>query len=159
MELARLQGRMPAIEEQIMRIRKDIDEKIQADQVSEELRKILQLQIKYLEGVKKLVESGHVQDAAVADAEEKVARANIELARRREQIGASAGTDQLAKLSNELATLAIDMAEKSATLEVIKKQLDRTEQQLAVADISDPQVSRVRLAVLEIIESIKYFSC
>ena len=149
-ELARLQARMPAIEEQIKRIRKEIDEKIQTDQISEELRKIVQLQIKYLEEVK----GGRFLDVPVADAEEKVARANIELARRREQIGLSAGTDRLAKLSNELATLAIDMAEKSAMLEVAKKQLDQAEGQLAVADMSDPRVSRLRLATqaLEIAE-------
>jgi hypothetical protein len=154
MELARLQGRMPAIDEQIMRIKKEIEEKIQADQVSEELRRILDLQVKYLEGVEKLADSGRVQGTEVTDAEEKVARAKIELARRREQIGASAGTDQLTKLSNELATLSIDMAEKKAMLDVIKKQLDQTQQQLAYADVSDPQLSRVRLATqaLEIAE-------
>ena len=154
MELARLEGRMPAVEAQIRRIRNEIDEKIQADQVSEELRKILDLQIKHLEGIKKLAESGRAQDGAVADIEEKVARAKIELARRREQIGASAGTDQLAKLSNELAMLTIDIAEKKAVLEVIKNQIEQTEQQLTVADISDPQVSRIRLATqaLEIAE-------
>jgi hypothetical protein len=154
MELARMQGRMPAIDEQIMRIKKEIDEKVREDQVSEELERILALQVKYLEGVKKLADSGLVQGTEVADAEEKVARAKIELARRREQIGASAGTEQLAKFSNELATLAIDMAEKKAMLEVIKKQLDQTEQQLTAADISDPQVSRIRLAAqsLEIAE-------
>ena len=153
MELARLKGRMPAIETQIVRIKKEVDEKVQDDQVSEELRKILDLQIKYLEGVEKLAESGRVQDIEITDAEEKVARAKIELARRREQIGA-AGTDQLTKLSNELATLAIDMAEKKAMLDVIKKQLDQTQQQLTSADVSDPQVSRVRLATqaLEIAE-------
>ena len=146
MELARLQGRMPAIDEQIMRIKKEIEEKIQADQVNEELRKILNLQIKYLEGVEKLADNGRVQDTEITEAEEKVARAKIELARRREQIGASAGTDQLAKFSNELAMQAIDMAEKKAMLGIVSNQLNQTEQQLTFADITDPQVSRVRLA-------------
>jgi len=154
MELARLQGRMPAIDEQIMRIKKEIDEKVQDDQVSKELKKILDLQVKYLEAVENIGERGRAHDTEVADAEEKIARAKIELARRREQIGASAGTDQLAKFSNELAMLAIDMAEKKAMLDVIKKQLDQTQQQLTAADMSDPQVSRIRLATqaLEIAE-------
>jgi hypothetical protein len=154
MELARLRGRMPAIETQIRRIKDEIDEKVQGDQVSEELKKILDLQVKHLEAVKKLAESGNAQGAEVADAEEKVARAKIELAKRREQIGVSAGTDQLAKLNNELATLAIDMAEKSAMLDVVKKQLAQTQQQLTAADISDPQVARIRMAAqaLEIAE-------
>jgi hypothetical protein len=153
MELARLQGRMPAIETQIRRIKDEIDEKIRGDQVSEELRKILDMQVKRLEGFKKLVDDGDI-NGGVADAEEKVARAKIELAKRREQIGISAGSDQLAKLNNELSTLAIDMAEKKAMLDVIKKQLDQTLQQLMAADISDPQVSRIRVEAqaLEIAE-------
>lgn len=147
MELARLQGRMPAIEEQIMRIKKEIDEKVQHDQVSEELRKILALQVKHLEAVKRFAEKGRVESAQLADAEEKLARARIELARRREQIGASAGTDQLAKFSNELAMLSIDMAENKAMLEIVSNQLNRTEQQLTASTILDPQVSRIRFAV------------
>jgi len=147
MELARLQGRTPAVEEQIMRIRAKIDEKVQDDQVSEELRKILALQVNYLEGVKKLVDSGSVGAAELADAEEKLARARIELARRREQIGASAGTDQLEKYSNELAALTIDQAEKKVMQEIVSDQLIRTEQRLTAPTILDPQVSRIRLAV------------
>ena len=154
MEIARLQGRGPAIDEQIMRIKKEIDQKIQDDQVSEELRKILDLQVQYLEEIKKLTDVGRASNNEVADAEEKLARARIELARRREQIGASAGTDQLAKFSNELAMQAIDMAEKKAMLEIVSNQLDRTEQQLTAGDISDPQISRIRMAMqaLEVAE-------
>ena len=153
MELARLEGRIPAIEMQIRRIKDEIDEKVRGDQVSEELRKILDMQVKRLEGFKKLVDDGDINDG-VADAEEKIARAKIELARRREQIGVSAGADQLAKFSNEMATLAIDMAEQKAMLEIVSNQLNRTEQQLTAFTILDPQVSQIRFAIrtLEIAE-------
>jgi len=147
MELARLQGRIPAIEEQIKRINSEIDEKVHADQVSEELRKILAVQEKYFEEVKILADTGTVSSSDLADAEEKLARAKIELARRREQIGTTAGTNQLTKFSNELATLAIDMAEKKAMLEIVSNQLNRTEQHLTASTILDPQVSQIRLAV------------
>lgn len=146
MELARLQSRMPAIEEQIRRIKDEVDEKVRQDEVSEELRKILDMQVKRLEGFKKLVDDGDI-NGGVADTEEKIARAKIELARRREQIGLSAGADQLAKFSSELATLAIDMAEKRAVLNIVGDQLNRTEQQLTASAVFDPQVSQIRLAV------------
>jgi len=154
MELARAQGRIPAIDVQIIRIKKEIEEKVQNDQISRELRKILDLQIRHLESVKRLAESGRAQPGQVADAEEKVARANIELAKRRDQIGASAGSELLIQFTNELATMAIDMAEKKAMLEVVKKQLDQMQQQLTVGDMRDPQVSRIRMAAqaLEIAE-------
>ena len=147
MELARLRGRMPAIEEQIVRIKQEIDQKVQGDQVSEELRKILAVQVKYFERVKRLVDDGSVSNSELDDAEEKLTRAKIELAMRSEQIGASAGTDQLTKFSNELAMLAIDMAEKRAMLEIVSNQLNRIEQQLTASTILDPQVSQIRLAV------------
>jgi hypothetical protein len=147
MELARLQGRIPAVEEQIKRIQMEIDEKVNADQVSVELRSILAIQVKYLEGVKKLVDAGTVSSSELANAEEKLARAKIDLAMRREQIGSSAGADQLAKFSSELATLAIDMAEKKAMLEVVSNQLNRIEQQLTASTILDPKVSQIRQAV------------
>jgi hypothetical protein len=145
MEVARLEARPPVIEDQIRRIKDEIDEKVRGDQVSEELRKILDMQVKRLEGFKKLADDGDI-NGGIADAEEKIARAKIELARRREQVGASAGADQLAKLSSELATLTVDLAEKRAMLGVIKNQLGQTEQQLLAATISDPQVTRIRQA-------------
>lgn len=145
MEIARSEGRMPAIEEQIRRIKDEIDEKVRGDQVSEELKKILDMQVKRLEGFKKLADDSDI-NGGIADAEEKLARAKIELARRREQIGASAGADQLAKFSNEMATLAIDMAEKKAMLDNIDVRLNRIEQQLTASEILDPQVSQIRLA-------------
>ncbi|MGB2864784.1 MAG: hypothetical protein WBC05_15770, partial [Sedimentisphaerales bacterium] len=58
-----------------------------------------------------------------------------------------AGTDQLAKFSNELAMMAIDIAENKAMLEIVSNQLNRTEQQLTASTILDPQVSRIRLVV------------
>lgn len=153
MEIARSEGRMPAIETQIRRIKDEIDEKVRDDQVSEELRKILDMQVKRLEGFKKLVDDGDI-NGGVADAEEKIARSKIELAKRREQIGASAGADQLVKFSNEMATLAIDMAEKKAMLDNIDVRLNRIEQQLTASTILDPKVSQIRLAAraLEIAE-------
>jgi hypothetical protein len=153
MELARSEGRMPAIEEQIRRIKDEIEEKVRSDEVSEELKKILDMQVKRLEGFKKLADDGDI-NGGIADAEEKLARAKIELARRREQIGESAGADQLAKFSNEMATLAIDMAEKKAMLDNIDIRLNRIEQQLTTSTILDFKVSRVRQVVraLEIAE-------
>jgi len=153
MDIARIQSRIPAIEEQIVIINRGIDQKVNNDQVNMELRKILAYQMKNLEKVKKLIDGGTVSNSELADAEEKLARAKIELARRREQIGASAGADQLAKFSNEMATLAIDLAEKKAVLKNIDERLNRIEQQLTASEILDPQVSQIRLAAkaLEIV--------
>jgi hypothetical protein len=145
MQVARMEARNTAIQEQIRRIKDEIDEKVRGDQVSEELRKILDIQVKRLEGFKKLVDDGDI-NGGVADAEEKIARAKIELAKRQEQLKQSAGGDQLVRFNNELADMMIDLAEKRAELGVIDKQLKQTERQLTTATMFDPQVSQIRLA-------------
>ena len=145
-EIARLKARPPAIEDQIMRTKAEIQEKIKDDPVSHELNHILELQRQQLEAVKRLVDDGRSSAVELADAEEKLARTRIEIAQRRELLSKSAGGDQLVKFSNELATLTVDLAEKQAMLKVINDQLDQTEQQLMVATISDLQVTRIRQA-------------
>ena len=153
LEIAKLQARPPAIEEQIKRTTAEIQEKIKEDPVSNELRNILALQTQHLEAVKKLALDGRISSAELATAEEKLARTRIELAQRREQLSKSAGGDQLVKFSNELATLTVDLAEKQAMLEVIDDQLGQTEEQLLAATISDLQVTRLRQAT-QILEGI-----
>ena len=145
-EIARLKARPPAIEDQIMRTKAEIQDKIKDDPVSNELNHILELQRQQLEAVKRLVDDGRSSAVELVNAEEKLARTRIEMAQRRELLSKSAGGDQLVKFSNELATLTVDLAEKQAMLKVINDQLGQTEQQLMVATISDLQVTRIRQA-------------
>jgi hypothetical protein len=153
MEIARLEARPPVIERQILRAKKEIEEKIQTDPVSKELEKILALQTERLESYKQLVVNGRVPTSQLAEAEEKIARARIELAQRREELSKSMMGDQLVKFSSELATSTVDLAEERAMLEVINNQLGHAEQQLLAATISDLQVTRIRQAT-QILENI-----
>ena len=78
---------------------------------------------------------------------EKLTRAKIELAQRHEQLSKSAGGDQLAKYTNELADMTIEFAEKTAALQVLGKQLGQTQQQFMTATVVNPQASRIRQAI------------
>ena len=153
-EIARLKARPPVIEEQIVRTQHEIQEKIKDDPVSNELKHILELQHRQLEAVKRLVNDGRSSSVELTNAEEKIVRTRIEIAQRRELLSKSAGGDQLAKFSNELSTLTVDLAEKQAMLKVIDDQLGQTEQQLMVATISDLQVTRIRQAT-QILEGVE----
>ena len=77
---------------------------------------------------------------------QKLARAKIELAKRREEIGKSAGGDELTKFNSLLTAIMIDLAEKKSHLRVVSEQLERTEEQLSTVAAFDPQVSRIRAA-------------
>jgi hypothetical protein len=146
MDIARLEARHTATEEQIARIGDQTTTRVKDDAVIMELQRLLDTQTQQLENIKKLVDTGKAQAANLNDAEEKTAKTRIELAKRREELGQSIGGDQLVRFNNELAGMMIDLAEKRAVLGVVDKQLKQTEGQLATAATFDPQVSQIRIA-------------
>jgi hypothetical protein len=109
-------------------------EKLKSDPVTNELQRLLELQILNLENVKKLVETGRTSQTDLADAEERLARARIELAKRREELTKSAGGDLIASLNNQLSNLSIEMAQYKTRFYSIKKQLDEARRLLGSAD-------------------------
>ena len=147
MEIARLLARQSAIERQIVEIEKQIAAKLETDPVTAELRQLVEMHASQLAQMERQFQAGTLPASGLADIREKLTRAKIELAQRHEQLGKSAGGDQLAKYNNELADMTIEFAEKTAALQVLSEQLGRTEQQFMAATVLDPQVSRIRLAV------------
>jgi hypothetical protein len=146
METASLQARQLAIGQQVALIRDQMADKMGSDPVTAELQAIVDMRTKQLHGIKMQAEAGNVLFAGVEEITEKLARAKIELAQRREQLRKSAGGDQLVKFNNDLAEITIELADKKAGLQVLSNQLDQTEQQLRAATMLDPQASQIRLA-------------
>ncbi|MHC4482514.1 MAG: hypothetical protein ACYSW4_03090 [Planctomycetota bacterium] len=143
--IASSEARWPAIEEQIARINKEITAKAKADPISLELQRLVDLNVRQLERAKKALDSGK-SVTGVDVVTEKIARAKIDLAKRREELSRSDGGEQLAKLSRRLTELMIELPVKKAELRVISRQLEETEQQLKTTGAFDPQVSQIRLA-------------
>jgi len=154
MDIARLEARRSAIEQQIVKINEETGSKVKDDTVTVELQRLLELQIQHLDNVKKLVQVGRTSQTDLADAEERLARARIELAKRREELTKLAGGDQVARYNIELADMMIDLAEKKAELDIVGKQLKETEKQLTMLTAVDPAITRIRLAMqaLEVAE-------
>jgi hypothetical protein len=146
MDIARLEARHTATEEQIAKISDQTAAKIKDDPVTVELQRLLEMQTQQLADTTRLADAGRMPHADLAGAEERLARTRIELAKRREESSKSAGGDQLARFNNELADVMIDLAEKRAVLGVINKQLRQTEGQLTMATAFDPQISQIRIA-------------
>jgi hypothetical protein len=146
MEIARLEARRSAIEEQMVRTTKEAREQVHSDPVTVELERIVELQMQQVQREKELVKEAAAHLNELADAEAKLARAKIELARRREELTKSAGGGQMAKFSDDLADMLIELYEKKAELQVVTSQLEEAETQLAAATTLEPDVLRVRRA-------------
>jgi len=123
-----------AIAKKIAEAEAKATEKLKSDPVTNELQRLLELQVLHLESVKKLVETGRTSQAELADAEERLARARIELAKRREELTKSMGGDLIASLNNQLSNLSIETAQYEARLSNIEEQLQEAKGQLARAD-------------------------
>ncbi|MHC4680623.1 MAG: hypothetical protein ACYTEK_18205 [Planctomycetota bacterium] len=147
MDVARLRARQSAIETQIVRTEKQIAAKLEADPVTAELQQIVEIHGKQLAATEgKLAPTHPARDTEFVDIKEKLTRAKIELAQRQEQLSNAVGGDQIAKYNDELADMTIELAEKTAALQLLDKQLGRTEQQFMTATMLDPHLSRIRSA-------------
>jgi len=146
MELAGMEARRKAIQEQIVQGRELADKQLAEDEVTKELKTLLDLSKMNLEGVQKAVHSGRAPETDLTQAMESMTRAKIELARRREEMMKAAGGGQLEQYNAELSRMAVDKAERQAQLDVLHRQLGEAQRQLTQASTFDPEAGRVRVA-------------
>jgi hypothetical protein len=144
MTRASLQAQRSAIEEQIAKVNKEIDRQIQGNTVIVELQKMVDLQMRNLEIITKQSSA-----SVVAEAQEKLTRARIELAKQREEIGNSAGGGRIASFNGQLSDIMIRLADSQAKQGVLTEQLEQTEKQLAAGAKFDPEASQIRSAKQE----------
>jgi K+/H+ antiporter YhaU regulatory subunit KhtT len=97
------------------------------------------------------VDSGRASVTELAQANESLTRAKIEMAKRREDLARQTGGGQLEAFTAEMVRMTVDNAEKQAQMAILRKQLDQTQVQLAQATRFDPEAARVR-AMRESIE-------
>jgi hypothetical protein len=147
MDVARMEARHTAIEEQIAKMSNEINTKVEDDPVTRELQEIVDMYSERCSKFEKLVsEGGRVSSPELESEMSRLVQAKKELAKRRGELSRSAGGDQLARFNNELADIMIELAEKRAELGVVDKQLKQIEGQLTMATTFDPQVSQIRIA-------------
>jgi len=123
-----------ATAERIAEIEAKTKAQLEGDDITKELLKMLDLQMRHLSNTKTLVDAGQAGQSHLADAEEKLARARIELAQRREQLSKSAGGNLIETLNAQLADSSIKAAQDKAYLASYKEQLAEAEVMLKGAD-------------------------
>jgi hypothetical protein len=147
MDVARMEARHTAIEEQIAKMSNEINTKVEDDPITREMQEIVDMYSERCSKFEKLAsEGGRVSSPELESEMSKLVQAKKELAKRRGELSRSAGGDQLTRFNNGLADIMIDLAEKRAELGVVDKQLKQIEGQLTMATTFDPQVSQIRLA-------------
>ena len=100
-----------------------IREKVKNDPITIELQRIVDIQTDSLKRIQKLVKTGTASSAEVEGVLEKLARARIELAKRREEISRAQGGDRVRQLSSKLAQYTQRMAQYELSLSSIERQL------------------------------------
>ncbi len=146
MQMAGMEARRQAIEEQIARTRDEADRKLAQDTVTKELQILVERIETRLSALRKQVDAGQLPQSELAPAMENLTRARIELARRQEELTRDAGGGRLDSLNSELSQMVIETAEQRARLEIFRTQLDETQRRLARASAFDPQAARLRTA-------------
>lgn len=146
MQMAGMEARRQAIEEQTARTRNEADRKLAQDTVTKEFQTLVQMMETRLSQLRKQVDAGQLPQSELTPAMENLTRARIELAKRQEELRKEAGGGRLDEFASQLSQMAILTAEQRARLEVYRSQLDETQRQLARASAFDPQVARLRTA-------------
>jgi hypothetical protein len=146
METVRLQARQLGIESQIAKIKNQMEANVKPDPVIAELEQLVEMHAAQLALLERQYQAGRLEGTELVDVKEKLTRAKIDLAKRRQQVSLPGGGVQVGKYNNDLADITIELAEKAAALRVLNEQLGQTEHQLTAATMIDPQVSKIRMA-------------
>ncbi len=123
-----------AITNRIAETQDKLKEQVANDEVTRQMQQIIDRQMKQVAATRQLVETGTASRETLAEAEEKLARAKIELAQRREQMSRTAGGDLIESLNRELANRSIQSAQNQAKIDALNRQLAEAEQSLNRAD-------------------------
>ncbi len=119
-----------ATTKQIAEIQTNIKDKLENDSITIELQGLVEMSDKLLAQAEKEVQAGRMLE----DLKVQLARAKIELARRREELSKSAGGNLIESLNKELATRSIQATQDEANLSSQEQQLAEAESLLAKAD-------------------------
>jgi len=134
MELTSNELMLKSISDQIAQTKDKLEAQIKEDSVTDELKRILKIQTDRYAAAEQLHALATASSAEVADALEKVTRARIELAQRREQLSKAAGGDKISSLNNKLADLSLRVTHADQQRKRFEQQLSEAEELLTKAD-------------------------
>ena len=111
-----------------------IKTQLENDSITIELQSIVEMSGKLVIEAEKQVKAGTISSLQLDELKEKLARARIEIARRREQLSSSVGGNLIESLNKELADRSIQATQDEASIRSLEQQLVEAESLLAKAD-------------------------
>ena len=111
-----------------------IKKQLENDSITMELQNIVEMSGKLVIEAEKEVQAGTISSFQLDELKEKLARARIEIARRREQLSSSVGGNLIESLNKELADRSIQATQDEASIQSLEQQLVEAESLLAKAD-------------------------
>jgi hypothetical protein len=109
-------------------------EQLDKDSITIELQKIVELIGRLLIEAEKQFRAGTISSLQLDEIKEKLARARIEIAIRRESLSKSIGGNLIESLNKELADRSIQAAQDEASLRSLERQLVEAESLFVKAD-------------------------
>jgi hypothetical protein len=138
----------------ISEIKIKITEELENDPISIEQQKIIDLIGKLLVEAERQAKAGTISTSQVNEIKEKLARARIDKAQRRESLSKSLGGNLIESLNKELADRSIQETEDQASITSLEKQLVEAESLLAKVDDYELLSLKVDMAKQGLQESI-----
>jgi len=109
MDIAESKAYLEDIPKRIERIRVKVEEKLKTDTAINEMEKIIKNHQPEIDRVKRQIEAGQASSRDLSVAEENLARAQIDLARRKEEVQQNSGGPYIDKLNDEIADWSFKM--------------------------------------------------
>jgi hypothetical protein len=123
-----------ATTKRIADIQAKIKKQLENDSITTELQSIVEMSGKLVIEAEKQVKEGKISSLQLDELKEKLARARIEILRRREKLSSSVGGDLIESLNRELADRSIQATQDEASIRSLEQQLTEAESLLAKAD-------------------------
>jgi chromosome segregation ATPase len=108
-----------------------------------------------VEAAKQMVAAGQANQNSLQDAMEKLTRANIELAQRREQIGVSAGAERINELLKRMSDISLQATKGQIQLDRLNQRIKEAEKQLDKSVDYELLSMRLELAKEKLRESLR----
>jgi len=143
-----------ATTKRIADIQAKIKDKLENDPITPELQLLVEMSDKLLAQAEKEAQAGRIPAIQLEDIKEKLARARIELARRREELSKSVGGNLIESLNRELADRSIRATQDEASIRSQEQQLAEAESLLAKADDYELLSLKTEIAKQNLQESI-----
>ena len=123
-----------ATTKRIADIQAKIKQQLENDSITIDLQSIVEMSGKLVIEAEKQVKEGKISSLQLDELKEKLARARIEIARRREKLSISVGGNLIESLNRELADRSIQATQDGTSIRSLEQQLVEAESLLAKAD-------------------------